>query len=303
MKRKGVHIIDLQKTLSYVEDAYNYVKNVVTNGGEVLFVGTKRQASRSIKEAALECGQFYVCQRWIGGLLTNFQTVQGSLKRMNSLDEILADEGKRAHYSKKALTKMKKEKVKLEFIFEGVKNMKKIPDLLFIVDAGHEHVAVKEANRIGIPIVALVDTNSDPDPIDVVIPGNDDAIRAINLFAGYMAHAVQEGQAMLNHTGYNNGESSDPPEKKELEKDALIDSKTSIDSPALESETREEEIDRSIPKEGTSTLDKSKKEKDFPGDEQGTPSSSTDQEESDVSAISPDDSLIHEAEKKGAARR
>ena len=200
MKRKGVHIIDLQATLHLVEQAFNYVKNMIANGGKILFVGTKKQAKQSIQEAAIESKQYYINQRWIGGLLTNFKTAMNSINKLNELEKLLNDKVKREHFSKKELIQIEKKKVKLENLFGGVKTMTALPDLLFIIDSYHEHIAVKEANKMGIPIVALVDTNSNPELIDVVIPGNDDAIRAINLFTGYMAGAVKEGQSLLNNT-------------------------------------------------------------------------------------------------------
>ena len=197
MKRKGVHIIDLQKTLTLAEQAHNYVKNVIANGGKILFVGTKKQAKQSVKEAAIECDQYYITQRWIGGLLTNFKTIQSSLKRLNALEKILSDKNILAEYSKKQISLINKNKERLEGLFGGIKKMTALPALIFVVDAKHENIAIGEANKAGIPVAALVDTNSNPDNIDVVIPGNDDAIRAISLFIDYMADAVKQGLALL----------------------------------------------------------------------------------------------------------
>lgn len=197
MKRKGVHIIDLQKTLSLAEEAYTYVKNEVANGKRVLFVGTKKQARQTVEENATRCGQFYVSKRWIGGLLTNFKTVRLSLNKLKNIEAVLASPEESAKHTKKELIQLTKEKDKMTSVFGGFREMKKLPDLLFVVDAYHEHIAIDEARKMGIPIVALVDTNSNPDLIDVVIPGNDDAIRAISLFVTYIGDAVIEGRAML----------------------------------------------------------------------------------------------------------
>jgi small subunit ribosomal protein S2 len=196
MKRKGVHIIDLQKTLRLVEEAYRYVKNVVANGGSVLFVGTKKQAKACVKEHAARCGQYSIAKRWIGGLLTNFDTVKKSCNKLIELTKLLEDPNESSAYSKKELILFTKKRDKLENTFGGVKTMKKLPQLLFVVDAGVEEIAILEAKKMHIPIVSLVDTNSNPENIDVVIPGNDDAIRAINLFVSYIAEAVIEGKEM-----------------------------------------------------------------------------------------------------------
>jgi small subunit ribosomal protein S2 len=201
MKRKGVHIIDLQKTLSLAEEAHNYIKNEVANGKRVLFVGTKKQARQSIEENALASSQYYISQRWIGGLLTNFKTVRQSLAKLKQLDTLLNNPEESARYSKKMLINKTKERDKLLVTFGGIREMKKLPDILFVVDAFHEAIAIAEARRMGIPVVALVDTNSNPDIVDVVIPGNDDAIRSISLFIGYIASAVNEGRAMLPDSG------------------------------------------------------------------------------------------------------
>lgn len=197
MKRKGVHIIDLQQTLSRAEDAYTYVKNEVANGKRVMFVGTKKQARQAIEEAATRCGQFFISSRWIGGLLTNFKTVKGSIAKLKYLEGLGANEEEKVKYTKKQLGKFEKEAIKLKTVLGGIAEMKKLPDLLFVVDAFHEAIAIAEARKMGIPVVALVDTNSNPDTVDVVIPGNDDAIRSITLFVNYIGEAVAEGRAML----------------------------------------------------------------------------------------------------------
>ena len=196
MKRKGVHIIDLQKTLSFAEKAHNQIKNIVANGGKVLFVGTKKQARQAVINCAKECKQYYVSQRWIGGLLTNFKTVRNSVEKLIEIEQILDDEIKKSKYNKKQLIKMEKEKTKLENVFGGVKEMTEIPQLIFAVDSHHEKIAVREAKKMGITIAALVDTNANPELIDIVIPGNDDAIRAISLFLDYICDAVKKGMGI-----------------------------------------------------------------------------------------------------------
>jgi small subunit ribosomal protein S2 len=201
MKRKGVHIIDLQKTLAMAEEAYTYVKNEVANGKRILFVGTKKQARQAIEEAAVRCGQYFISTRWIGGLLTNFKTVKGSLAKLKYYETIATNDEEKAKYKKKQLGKFEKERVKLMSTLGGIREMKKLPDILFVVDAFHEAIGIAEARKSGIPVVGLVDTNSNPDTVDVVIPGNDDAIRSITLFVNYIAEAVIEGRAMLPEGG------------------------------------------------------------------------------------------------------
>lgn len=196
MKRKGVHIIDLQQTLSLVEEAYSHIRNMVANGGNVLFVGTKKQAKASIQEHAIRCQMPYVSNRWIGGLLTNFKTVKQSISKLKKLEALLANEEEKASYTKKELIGFTKKLEKLEKTFGGIKDMKKLPDVIFLVDSEYENIAVQEAKKMHIPVVALVDTNANPDLVDVVIPGNDDAIRAVNLFVSFIGDGVIEGLSM-----------------------------------------------------------------------------------------------------------
>lgn len=192
-ERNGIYIIDLQKTVRKVEEAYNFVRNLVTEGGTMLFVGTKKQAQESVKDEAERCGMYYVNERWLGGMLTNFQTIQKRVERLHELERMEA-EGVFDVLTKKEVSSLRHEMEKLERFLGGIKNMKKLPDALFIIDPRKERIAVAEARRLKIPIVAIVDTNCDPDEIDVVIPANDDAIRAVKLLTSKMADAVIEGQ-------------------------------------------------------------------------------------------------------------
>ena len=192
-ERNGIYIIDLQKTVKKLEEAYSFIREVSLNGGEVLFVGTKKQAMDSIKEEAIRCGMPFVNARWLGGMLTNFQTIQKRIKRLAQL-KAMEQDGTFALLPKKEVIKLNLEIEKLEKFMGGITEMKKQPAALFIVDPRKERIAVAEAHKLGIPIVAIVDTNCDPDEIDYVIPGNDDAIRAVKLIAAEMANAVLEGK-------------------------------------------------------------------------------------------------------------
>ena len=192
-ERNGIYIIDLQKTVRKLEEAYSFVREVSENSGEILFVGTKKQAMDSVREEAIRCGMPYVNARWLGGLLTNFNTIQRRIKRLAQL-KVMESDGTFALLPKKEVIKLNLEIEKLEKFMGGITNMKKQPEALFIVDPRKERIAVAEAHKLGIPIVAIVDTNCDPDEVDYVIPGNDDAIRAVRLIAGAMADAVIEGR-------------------------------------------------------------------------------------------------------------
>ncbi len=192
-ERNGIYIIDLQKTVKKLEEAYSFVREVSMNGGEVLFVGTKKQAMDSIREEAIRAGMPFVNARWLGGMLTNFGTIQKRIKRLAQL-KVMEQDGTFALLPKKEVIKLNLEIEKLEKFMGGITEMKKQPAALFIVDPRKERIAVAEAHKLGIPIVAIVDTNCDPDEVDYVIPGNDDAIRAVRLIAGAMADAVIEGR-------------------------------------------------------------------------------------------------------------
>lgn len=198
-ERNGIYIIDLQQTVGLVDNAYNAIKDTVAEGGTVLFVGTKKQAQESIKAEAERCGMFYINQRWLGGMLTNFKTIQGRIKRLKELERMEAD-GSFEKYTKKEVIKMKLQMAKLERNLGGIKEMKKVPDIIFIVDPRKERIAIQEAHILGIPLVGIVDTNCDPEEMDFVIPGNDDAIRAVKLLTGKMADAVIEANQGLQET-------------------------------------------------------------------------------------------------------
>lgn len=191
-ERNGIYIIDLQKTVRKIEEAYDFLRNVAFNGGRVLFVGTKKQAQESIAEEAKRCGGFYVNERWLGGMLTNFSTIKSRIERLIRLDE-MANDGGFERLPKKEVGRLERERQKLEKYLGGIKGMKGLPDAVYVVDPRKERIAVSEARRLEIPIVAIVDTNCDPDEVDYVIPGNDDAIRAVRLITSKMADAVLEG--------------------------------------------------------------------------------------------------------------
>ena len=192
-ERNGIYIIDLQKTVKKLEEAYNFVKDVAANGQSVLFVGTKKQAQEAIREEASRVNMYYVNSRWLGGMLTNFTTIRSRVQRMEELEAMEAD-GTFEVLTKKEVQGLRHEMEKLEQYLGGIKEMNKLPGALFIVDPRKERIAVAEARKLNIPIVAIVDTNCDPDEIDYVIPGNDDAIRAVKLLTGRMADAVLEGR-------------------------------------------------------------------------------------------------------------
>lgn len=192
-ERNGIYIIDLQKTVKKLDEAYNFVREVASEGGSVLFVGTKKQAQDSIREEATRCGMHFVNARWLGGMLTNFRTIRRRIDRMEQINKMRED-GTFEMLPKKEVAKLELELEKLEKFLGGVKNMDNLPKAMFIVDPRKERIAVSEAMKLNIPIVAIVDTNCDPDEIDYVIPGNDDAIRAVKLISGAMADAVLEGR-------------------------------------------------------------------------------------------------------------
>ena len=192
-ERNGIYIIDLQKTVGKVDEAYMFVRELAANGGKLLFVGTKKQAADAVKEEAERCGQYYVNVRWLGGMLTNYKTIRQSINRLNSLEKMQED-GTFDMLPKKEVAQLQKEMYNLEKNLGGIKNMQGIPSAIFIVDPRKEHNAVLEAKKLGIPVVAIVDTNCDPDDADYIIPGNDDAIRAIRLISSVLADAVIEGK-------------------------------------------------------------------------------------------------------------
>lgn len=208
--RNGIYIIDLQKTVRLFKRAYQFVQDAAATGVGVLFVGTKKQAQDAVQEEAARCGQFYVNQRWLGGMLTNFSTIKQSIERLNQLGTIL-DKPEDTNFTKKELVNISKQYDKLNKNLAGIRDMKRLPGVVFIVDPKKENIGVKEARKLGIPIVAIVDSNCDPDEIDYVIPGNDDAIRAIRLFAAKVADACMEGRSIYEASLKEDGGLSDFP--------------------------------------------------------------------------------------------
>lgn len=208
-ERNGIYIIDLQKTVRKIDEAYMFVRNLAMEGKSLLFVGTKKQAQESIEQEAKRCNMFYVNNRWLGGMLTNFRTIRTRVDRLNDIDK-MEESGQFDVLPKKEVIKLMHERDKLEVNLGGIRDMKSLPGALFVVDPRNEHIAVAEARILGIPIVAIVDTNCDPDEIDYIIPGNDDAIRAIKLIAGKMADAVLEGrQGEQSAEAYDDEEDED----------------------------------------------------------------------------------------------
>lgn len=223
-ERNGIYIIDLQKTVRMVESAYNFVRQVAADGGKVLFIGTKKQAQDAVREEADRCGGYFVNQRWLGGMLTNFETIKKRIARLAELDEIESTE-QWAKLTKKEQAGLLHEKEKLEKYVGGIKGMKEVPDAVFVIDPRKERIAVAECRKLGIPIVAIVDTNCDPDEIDHIIPGNDDAIRAVKLLTAKMADAVIEGK-----------QGSDAPLEAEAEGDVEEVAEATEEAPAVEAE-------------------------------------------------------------------
>jgi len=198
-ERNGIHIIDLQKTLKLFREAARFVAELTAQGKSILFLGTKRQAQEAVAEEARRCGMFYVNHRWLGGTLTNWATLQKSIKRLREL-KAMKEDGRMAQLSKKEAARLERELKHLQQNFEGIEEMAALPDALFVVDCRNEEIAVREARRMGIPVVGIVDTNSDPDLVDCIIPGNDDALRAIRLFTAKIADAVLEGRQAFEQT-------------------------------------------------------------------------------------------------------
>lgn len=224
--RNGVHILDLQQTVPMLETAVKSLRDIVANGGRVLFVGTKRQAQEKIAESAKRCGQYYVNHRWLGGMMTNWNTISRSIKRLNELDDIFGSEDQKAARTKKELLLLTREREKLQSSIGGIREMGGQPDALFVIDTNMEDIAIKEANKLGIPVFAIVDSNASPDGVDYIIPGNDDALRAIDLYCDLMADAVLDGlQAELGKSGVDIGASEEVavniPKVKEAEEEEL----------------------------------------------------------------------------------
>ncbi|MCF8495990.1 MAG: 30S ribosomal protein S2 [Alphaproteobacteria bacterium] len=208
--RNGIHIIDLQQTQPMMRDAIKALRDIVSRGGRVLFVGTKRQAQDKIMESAKRCGQYYVNQRWLGGMLTNWKTISNSINRLRELDDILGSEEKQGRRTKKELLMLARERGKLESAIGGIKDLGGRPDALFVIDTTKEDIAIKEANKLGIPVFAIVDSNASAAGVDYVIPGNDDALRAIDLYCDLMADAVLDGlKAEMTSSGKDLGAAID----------------------------------------------------------------------------------------------
>ena len=201
-ERNGIYIIDLNKTIEQAKKAYEFLRKTAQEGRPILFVGTKRQAAEVIKKSAIACGAFYVTNRWLGGMLTNYKTVSLSIDKLRKVEK-MKETGDFALLTKKERAKIEKDVVKLEKNLGGIKDMRKLPGAIFIVDPGNEHIAVQEANTLNIPIVAITDTNCSPDGISYVVPGNDDALKSVNIFVEYFAQAVSEGNATKSKAGNN----------------------------------------------------------------------------------------------------
>jgi len=241
-ERNGIYIIDLRQTLEYIEKAYAYVRDTVAEGGHILFVGTKKQAQEAIAEQATRVGQPYVNHRWLGGMLTNFQTVYKRLQRMKELEALGDLSGTAAGYTKKETLQLFREKTKLTKTLGGLRDMTKVPSAIWVVDTKKEHIAVDEARKLGIPVIAVLDTNCDPDEVDFPIPGNDDAIRSAELLTRVIASAVADG--LIARSGRNRGNADDKPEPgtvaageplPEWERDLYegAEKKTESDAPAV----------------------------------------------------------------------
>ena len=227
-ERNGIYIIDLQKTVKLIDTAYDYMKNVAADGGVVLFVGTKKQAQDSIEEEATRAGQYYVNHRWLGGTLTNWKTIQSRIARLKELKK-MAEDGTFDVLPKKEVAVLTKQREKLERFLGGIEDMPRIPDVLFIVDPHKEQIAVKEAQKLHIPIVAMVDTNTDPDDIDYVIPSNDDAIRAVRLITSKMADAIVEGKQGQDDAQQAEAAADENAEEETVSEDSLKNLKNSVE--------------------------------------------------------------------------
>lgn len=234
--RGGIHIIDLQQSVPLLHHSLQAIRDVVAGGGRVLFVGTKRQASQIVKEAANLCGQFYVNHRWLGGMLTNWKTISQSIKRLRELQEQF-DQGVHG-FTKKELLTLERERNKLELSLGGIKEMGGVPDILFVIDTNKEDIAIKEANKLGIPVVAIVDSNSNPDGIDYIVPGNDDSQRAIELYCTLVSASVLDGlQAEMKSSGVDVGEAEEV--TVDVKEEPFVEAGTEAEA---EAETVSEEI-------------------------------------------------------------
>ena len=230
--RNGIHIIDLQQTVKMVKDVCVQVRDMIVAGGHVLFVGTKKQAQDSVREEAERCGMSYVHHRWLGGTLTNFQTVRQSIERLKKLEEMANDPKVVEALTKKEMLSHNRERAKLERALGGIKDIRKLPDAMFVIDPGQEAIAVREARKLGIKVIAIIDTDCDPDLVDYKIPGNDDAIRAIRLFCSLMAEAVNEGKALCDQAKMEAEEA-----EAAMEAEAATEAEAEESEPAAEAES------------------------------------------------------------------
>jgi small subunit ribosomal protein S2 len=230
-ERNGIYIIDLQQSLTYINNAYEFVKETVAHGGTILFVGTKKQAQEPIAEQATRVGMPYVNHRWLGGMLTNFQTISKRLTRLKELEELNFDDVAGSGYTKKELLILKREKDKLEKTLGGIRTMAKVPSAVWIVDTKKEHLAVDEARKLGLPVIAILDTNCDPDEVDYKIPGNDDAIRSVTLLTRVIADAVAEGLVQRS-SGKSGGDAQAEEPLAEWERELYADAAATTEAPA-----------------------------------------------------------------------
>ena len=243
-KRNGIHIVDLQKTLHYFDEAAEFIRDLSANGHNVLFVGTKRQAQDAIREEAERCGMFYMNHRWLGGTMTNFRTIRKSIDRFKEIESTLSAED--SHLTKKERIRLERQRKKMDRALGGIKDMESLPEALFVIDTVHEHIAVTEANRLGIPVIAVVDTNCDPEEVDFPIPGNDDAIRAIRLFTSRIADSVLEGLNLADERFVGPGEDDEAGDEvaetpvAEAAEAAPAEEPAKVEEPAAEAAPTEE---------------------------------------------------------------
>ena len=302
-KRNGIHIVDLQKTLHHFEDSADFIRDLAANGRNVLFVGTKRQAQDAIREEAERCGMFYMNHRWLGGTMTNFRTIRKSIQRFKEIEEILSNED--SHLTKKERIRLERQRRKMERAFGGIKDMEDLPDALFVIDTVHEHIAIKEANRLGIPVVAVVDTNSDPEEVDFPIPGNDDAIRAIRLFTSRIADNILEGLNLADERFVGDDDeaaaSTEPgveeegaaavaPVIEEVSAEALVEEAAVAESPVVEEVIAAEPEENVVVEEAAEVVAEEAMPEEAPeasGDADDTPAKEAEAEQDAAEEVAP----------------
>ena len=255
-ERNGIYIIDLQKSVGMVDNAYKAVSDIAAEGGTILFVGTKKQAQEAVKTEAERCGMFYVNERWLGGTLTNFKTMQSRIRRLKDIER-MSEDGTFDVLPKKEVVNLKKEWAKLERNLGGIKDMKRIPDAIFVVDPKKEKICVQEAHSLGITLIGIADTNCDPEDLDYIIPGNDDAIRAVNLIVSTMADAVIEANQGASYDGEYDDEYDDETEapKAEEAKEDVAEEKAEDDTPETDEEKTEQEVADEVEAEASADAD------------------------------------------------